>query len=74
MIVEALAIYGGLSLLDDIYTIDTKKTTFLREDWTDKAGIKWSIEELINKTPKERVFLFGYDPILNFVKYYELRF
>jgi len=61
MILEALAIYGGLSLVDDL--TPKKETVYLKENWIDKAGIKWKPEELAKMNKESREYLYGYDPL-----------
>ena len=62
MIVEILAIWGGLHILDNL-TREESCPTLPKEDWIDKAGIQWEPTQLLNFTKEKRIYLFGYDPI-----------
>lgn len=61
MILQILATIGVLDLLSP-----SKKEEihhYHRENWIDKAGIKWTPEELAKLTKETRIYHFGYDPL-----------
>jgi len=63
MFLEILAVVGGVHLFDEL-TKPTKQMTIV-EKYTDKAGILWMPDELYDFSKRERISMFGYDPIFN---------
>ena len=62
MLLEVLAIVGGVHLLDE-FTKPTNEMT-ITEKYTDKAGILWMPDKLYDFSKRERINMFGYDPLL----------